>query len=119
MKNRHVSVGKATELNRNRKGLKKLGFKKCGKDELGRIIWRIQPPYYVAQLQLVLGNYPASNPNCGVLSIHHPEEEATTYSKKGKKKKILFKEKTFPIAWYIDSYKRLHDLIISLTQCNI
>lgn len=100
--------------------LEALGFKNCGKDKWGnKNVYRIQPIYYAFQIQVILGDYPASNPNCGVLGIYTPEEEVKLYTTKGKLKKIKLKEEYQPIAWYVNTPERLQSIIISLTHINL
>lgn len=99
--------------------LKRLGFKKA-KDIIDRDVWRISPSmYYSPMIQVSLGNYPRTNPNCGIVSIYHPKEKATGFTNKGKKKIVTFKESEWPIAWGVDTYTRLEKIITSLTQRNL
>src|SRR5687768_14564184 len=99
--------------------LKRLGYRKCGKDVAGGRIWRITPPYYSFDIQVVLGDYPANNPNCGVVSVFDRARKEVGYNRKGKRKKIKFKEMTQPIAWYVDTPERLHQIVVALTHENL
>lgn len=105
-------------------GLERLGFYDAGKNMIDRTKWRLKIPYYSFELQITIGNYPATNPNCGVMSIYSPTEKAETYKQtkkhpKGKKITLKIKEMEQPIAWYIWDYDRLRNLIVSLTQVNL
>lgn len=94
-----------------------LGFIKYKQN--GRKVWRIKAPYYPHIIQVELGNYPATNPNCGTISVWNPKQEVPTFTKKGKKKMITLKESTTCIAWYVNTPERLHKVIASLTQENV
>lgn len=97
----------------------RMGYKKVGKDILGENIYRLKLPYYMYQIQVVLGPYPKSNPNCGIVSIYSPPEEVEGYTITGKKKIYKIKEKIQPIAWYVDTPEKLFNIVVSLTTINI
>lgn len=97
--------------------LKNLGFKKA--EQNGKEVWRIKIPYYHHHIQIELGEYPRTNPNCGTVCIWSPKEKVPTFTKKGKKKMITLHESTIGIAWYVDTPERLRSIIVSLTQQNI
>lgn len=104
--------------------LKRLGFVSAGKDRLDRGIWRLKFPFYHYQFQIALGDYPADNPNCGILSLYQPYEEFKVpkyddKKKKFKKVKIKMQERIIPIAHYVHTPERLFKIIHSLTQVNL
>lgn len=102
------------------KGLKGLGFK-LAKDKgiTGRNLWRLKVPYYPYQIQMELGDYDSSNPNCGILSLYEPPTKAVMFKSNGKKKKLKLEEFCRPIAWHVDTHNRLYNIIQSLTQVNL
>jgi hypothetical protein len=60
--------------------LLELGFRGEGKGITGRPTYRLKVPpnkkygkHYYYQLQIELGDYPTTNPNCGILSLYDPE----------------------------------------------
>ncbi len=99
--------------------LKNLGFTKAIDSLLNNEVWRIKVPYYHSIIQIELHDLPISNPNCGILSLHTPEEKNVEVYGSGNRKKLMtFKEQTTPIAWYVHTPERLHQLITVLTyQC--
>jgi hypothetical protein len=99
--------------------LEKLGFVFSGLDKMGSNIWRLRVPYYHYRIQMTLGDYPAHNGNCGILSIHSPEETAATFDKRGKEKEIKIPEQTINIAWGVSTPERLMAIITSLSHRNI
>jgi hypothetical protein len=104
--------------------LLELGFKLSEeKDMLERDIFEIRTlsKEYPFTLRIVLGDYPITNPNCGIVSIHDPahdvgavpedlyhkdewteedEERAMNYT-------IHMEAWTQPIAWYVHTEERL------------
>lgn len=125
MKNNTYISSQLTE-----KTLIKLGFEHTDKDRLDRNVYRLKVPNYYFQIQVVLGDYPASNPNCGIVSIYSPEEMVSAIpkdlykkekwtikdKKRAKNYKIKFPELIQPIAWYVNTNKRLRAIISSLTN---
>lgn len=100
--------------------LKGLGFINCGISNHGiSDVWRIKLPYYNSQIQVELGDYPKSNPNCGIVSLFDEKLIVDSYTSKGKKTKITFPERCIPIAWYVDNPERLQQIIVSLTHVNL
>lgn len=100
--------------------LKNLGFKRTKtKGPVPEVVWRIKIPYYHSLIQVKLGPYPASNPNCGIVSLYSPEVTAPVYYANGRKKMVTFPERTTNIASYVNTPERLRNIIVSLTQQNI
>lgn len=98
--------------------LKGLGFTEA-KDSVGFKVWRIKPyMYYPHIIQVSIGNYDDTNPNCGMVSIYNPKVIADVYGN-GRKKKVTFPESTVNIAYYVNTWARLHKIISSLVQENI
>lgn len=87
--------------------------------EFGRKTYQLKFPFYNYQFRLSLGDYPSSNPNCGVLGLYEPEEDVEGVDLRGKKKIIKYPEFYRPIAWYVDTPNRLHSIIQSLTHKNL
>lgn len=127
--------------------LMKLGFHCEGKDIINHPVYRLKINHngrrfkngYHFELQISLGDYPESNPNSGIVSLHQPEMKdmhCQTWEKdKGQKesKKIDFiqwrvdgqvggikyvtcKESTIPIAWHVTTLERLNQIYTSLTR---
>lgn len=96
------------------------GFKKLPeKDAVERDIWRMKMPFYPYYFQFIKGDYPANNPNCGILSIHEPAHEATGFDKNGRKKVYKFPASTRSIAWYVNTAERLRSIILILSEENV
>jgi len=101
-----------------------VGFVKLEKqDPVNRDIWELKIPYYPHKLRFIKGNYPANNPNCGIISIYEPAGEAVGFdqTKGGKVKKIVHKypATSINIAYYVNTAERLRDIILALTETNI
>lgn len=98
------------------------------KDSLDRPIYRIKAKKYPFHLQLVMGNYPNTNPNCGVVSIHSPVSTAGAVPddlydkdewteedvKRAENYTIELEAWTQPIAWYVHTEERLLAIIKAL-----
>jgi hypothetical protein len=117
------------------------GFVESDKDRfIGDPIYRKKVPshekvgHYHFQIQITLKpQYGASNPNCGILSIHSPSEECGAippdlYNKKKWSKKdeerangytVTLEEMTQPIAWYVHTEERVKELYHALTQLDV
>jgi len=103
-------------------GLLRLGFTEHDDPIMKRKVYRIKPSmYYYPQIQMSLNTkVPSTNPNCGILSIYHPEINDMTFGKEGNKTvPVHFAERVTPIAWYVDTYTRLHKIINALIHQNI
>ena len=110
-----------------------LGFKEVKIKDDHRPGYRIKLPYYPFEIQVTLGNYPISNPNCGIVAIYSPEQEASGIPKYLYKKKvwnardhkkadnyrIKMPEWTQNVAWYVHTPERLMQIIVALTSMNI
>lgn len=101
-----------------------IGFVKLDKqDVVKRDVWELKVPYYPHKLRYIKGNYPANNPNCGIISIYEPAGEAVgfTQTKNGRTKKIVHKypATSINIAYYVNTAERLKDVILALTENNI
>lgn len=117
----------------------KLGFRGEGKDILNRPAYRLEVPNYHYQLQIVLGDYPESNPNSGILSLYEPKiknAHCLTWEKDNGKKEskridhilwtedgqrvgikyINLKERVIPIAWHVTTIERLNEIYVALTR---
>jgi hypothetical protein len=111
--------------------LRELGFIEVEdeKDSLDRPIYRIKPPReYPFDIQLVMGDYPNTNPNCGVVSIHSAASVASAVPedlydkdewteedvKRAENYTIDLEAWTQPIAWYVHTEERLLSIIKSL-----
>jgi hypothetical protein len=92
----------------------------------------IQGPWgsYGFDLEVVLGNYPESNPNSGILSIHLPsyttalipedlwnkKEDWTEEDQERYENNLqTFEASRQPVAWHVTTLERLKDLVKSLT----
>lgn len=91
----------------------------------------IQGPWgsYGFDLEVVLGPYPESNPNSGILSIYMPEYTTSQIPEDLWDKKdwteedqtrvdnnlVQFESHRQPIAWHVTTLERLKDLVNSLT----
>jgi hypothetical protein len=125
--------------------LLQLGFRGEGKDTLKRPAYRlIVPPHpktgnhYHWQIQVVLGDYPETNPNCGIVSLYDPstkdahvltweKDDGSKTSKKidhiewisdgqrGGIKYMTFPERIVPVAHYIDTVEKLNRVYVGLT----
>lgn len=127
--------------------LMKLGFHCEGKDITDKPAFRLKIKHnsrsfkngYNYELQIVLGDYPESNPNSGIISLHQPELkdmhcqtwEKDNGQKESKKidfiqwreggqvggiKYVTFKEQTIPIAWHVTTLERLNQIYTALTK---
>ena len=105
------------------------------KDIVGRSIYRlsnIEGKYgsYGHDIQIVLNpQYPDSNPNSGIVSIHMPEltytvvpddlldkDELTAEEEKRIDDNVHIAEAiTYPVAWHVVTYERLKIIVESLT----
>lgn len=118
MRKNHTAIGIATKL--TEEYLLAIGFKRIvDKKSYPSKKYRLMVPYYPFQIQVTLGNYPKNNGNCGIVYIYHPEEIVDSYTTKGRKTAVKFKELEQPIAYYVDTPERLRNIIISLTTSNI
>ncbi len=95
--------------------------------------WRLKVPYYAFQIQVELGDYPADNPNCGIVSIHSPKEEAGAIPddlvkkidwtaddmKRAAAYTVTLPEWTQPIAWHVHTPERLKHIIVALSTVNL
>lgn len=97
--------------------LKSLGFKLYR--SRGERAWRTKLPYYHDEIEVRLGDYPSSNPNCGMVGLHSPAHDVIGFDKNGKKEITKVGASTKYIAWYVDTPERLRKIIVSLTQQNI
>jgi hypothetical protein len=88
-------------------------------DGLDREVWRMKMPFYHNEFHFVKGNYPATNPNCGILSVHTPAHEAVGFDNKGKRKTFKFEASTKGIAWYVNTAERLRSIILILSETNV
>lgn len=92
----------------------------------------IQGPWgsYGFDLEVVLGNYPESNPNSGILSIYmrpytvpmipedlwNKQEDWTDEDQRRTDENLVtFEETRQPVAWHVTTLERLKDLVKSLT----
>lgn len=127
--------------------LMKLGFHSEGKSITDNPTYRLKiyknnknfKYWYSWEIQIELGNYPASNPNSGIVSIYQPElkdQHCQTWEKDNGQKEskkidfiqwreggqvggikyITFREKTIPIAWHVTTLERLNQIYVSLTK---
>ena len=110
--------------------LLELGFIEYPSDDfLERPLFRIKPDKkYPFEIQIRLGDYPADNPNCGIVSIHHPAHKVQTvpedlfdkedWTEEDKKRAENYMEDaedwTQPIAWYVNNEKRLLEICKAL-----
>lgn len=102
--------------------LQNLGFKKVilkHSKTFKETVYRISVPYYAHIIEVRLGNYPASNPNCGMVGIHTPEQDVPAPTDKDINRKIKIGPETVMIAWYVNTPERLRNIIVSLTQQNV
>ncbi len=89
-----------------------------GKDNTREIYW-LSCPYYPFFLQLELMDFPKDNGNSGILAIYHPAETFPGYSRtklKKKPKPIVMPELNQNIAWGVNTWDRLHKVVIALTH---
>lgn len=99
--------------------LKHFGFKKLEKkDVVDREIWELKVPFYPQTFRYMAGDYPANNPNCGILSIHEDAHEVEGYDRNGRKKIYKYNESTRAIAYYVNTAERLRGIIQILTETN-
>lgn len=118
------------------------GFRGEGKGITNNPLYRLEIEKHSYQFQVELGNYPTSNPNCGIVSLYFPEEKdvhCATYEKKVNSKKIGQKpkridyieseddyyfygikyisliERQVHIAWYVSTTERLEAIVKALT----
>lgn len=128
--------------------LRKLGFYGEGKDIINRPCYRLKIPYgskffkhhYNYEIQVVLGPYPDTNPNSGIVSLYsRPIKDAHCITQQDKKKKpsrrnrvdyvldedethkvgyqyVDFPERCFPIAWHVTTLERLNQIYTALTR---
>lgn len=125
--------------------LLRLGFHGEGKDILKKPAYRLTVPYrskdfkhgYHFTIQVVLGNYPESNPNSGIVSLYDPETKdahCIVSEEKPSNKKVIdhlldedethrvgikyvtFKERCIPIAWHVTTLERLNQIYVALTR---
>jgi len=111
--------------------LLELGFKLSEeKDYIERDIFEIKTASrkYPFTLRVVLGNYPITNPNCGIVSIHDPAHEVGAvpedlYDKdewteedpeRARNYTIHVEAMTQPIAWYVHTEERLRAICKAL-----
>lgn len=118
--------------------LRKLGFRGEGRSLSNTPAYRLEVPkgeegyYCYGQFQLVLGDYPDSNPNCGILSLYQPEvKDAHVLSDDSEQKldyiledhgeyKVgyiydTFSEDITPIANHVNTLERLNAIYTALT----
>ncbi len=126
--------------------LYKIGFRGEGKDITNKPAFRFEVPkneklvrYYHYQLQIVLGDYPETNGNSGVLSLYDPpikdahmtaeerdnlkvdvvlwesEDIGNGTPSKGGIKYIDIPERNIPIAWHVTTLERLNQIYTALT----
>lgn len=124
-----------------------LGFHGEGKDITNKPAYRLKVPYqsklckygYHFQIQVVLGPYPDTNPNSGVVSLYEPEIKdchMVTSEEKGKESDknkidhllseddthrcgiqyITLKERCIPIPWNVTTLERLNEIYVALTK---
>jgi hypothetical protein len=109
------------------------------KDLLDRPIYRLSGivskyGLYCFDIQITLSpQYPDSNPNCGIVSIHVPETAVNIIPEDLWDKEIwsdedqkradesieVLEEYTQPIAWHVTTYERLRDIVKSLTLTDL
>lgn len=122
--------------------LLKLGFRGEGRDITNKPAYRLEVPrnakygYYGREIQIVLGDYPDTNPNCGILSLymsgikdaHMIMEEKDSEDRadhilwedkenglRGGIKYIDMPERVSPIAYYVNTLERLNEIYCALT----
>lgn len=119
--------------------LQRLGFRGEGKDITNKPAYRLKvPSYYHYELQIVLGNYPETNGNSGVVSLYDAgvkDAHCLTWEKSdGKKtskkidhimweadgqrgglKYITLPARCIPIAWHVTTVERLNAIYTALT----
>lgn len=128
--------------------LRRLGFRGEGKDIINHPAYRLEIPWdsktfkhsYSWQLQVVLGPYPDTNPNSGIVSLYSPalkDQHCITSEEKGKKirkgrkidfllnedethkvgyKYVDFPERCVAIAWHVTTLERLNQIYVALTR---
>lgn len=121
--------------------LQLLNFHGEGYDHVKRPCYRYDLGHGHRYLQVVLNDYPETNPNCGIVSIFFPEmkqqhmftqEKKTGQSKKEVKKIDFVTEEdseyfygikyldvpshTTPIAWHVTTVGRICDIYRALTM---
>lgn len=100
--------------------LRYYGFVKLvEKDIVGRDIWELRMPFYPHKFRFIKEDFPADNPNCGVLSIHNDACEVSGFDTKGKKKLYKLPSSTHNIAYYVNTAERLRSIILILTESNV
>ena len=117
--------------------LKAHGFVELDKkDVIGRSIYDLMPNKgtYAFNIQVVLNpQYPESNPNSGIVSIHLPdsvlssvpvdlldkEEWTEEDMKRSTEHYELYKGFTQPIAWHVTTLERLQSIVTSLTMSEL
>lgn len=115
-----------SEVTLNADFLKKMGFYDSGKvDITGHIKWRLKIPFQPhKEIQITLGAYPKTNPNCGIVSIVHVEINDFVWSQidgeqkgfhKIERKPIHVPEKEYSVASHIHTPHLLVTLINILT----
>ncbi len=108
--------------------LKEQGFTDSGEKHGYNVIWRKPIIGSFGYLNFVMGNYPVTNPNVGVLGIYHPEEWVSSVpddlirketwteeeSERAENHKIKMEESLVNFTWYLDDQKRFKRLIADI-----
>lgn len=114
-----------TETKLTEELLLSMGFKRTKKDIRGFPTFRFTTPKHPnfgfgRDFQVQLGEYPDSNPNCGIVSIWDRAHSVPGVRDDGKggyeKYKLKLPELEIPIAWYVTTIERLNDIYTSITQ---
>lgn len=72
---------------------------------------------YAHQIQVTLYDYhPATNPNCGIVSIYIPPMTKISFTNSGSTTNEETPAVEIAIAWYVSTIKRLNKIYDAITQ---
>lgn len=98
-----------------------MGWKE-GIDYIGNKVFRLKMPFYHDLFQIELNpelNGRRTNPNCGILSLYHPEMKDVEVYGNRRTRIMNFPARETRIAHYVDTYARLMLIINVLTEVNL
>lgn len=109
--------------------LEVFGFQYCGQTITDNSIYRISDEDYPFYIQVVLGDYPRTNPNCGMVYIYRPQEEVYSIPQdlldkeewsyedrvRAENHTVTVDKLEQPIAYYVYNLERLKQVYKALT----